>query len=82
MNNIDLTKITRLEIINHTNCETCKGAGRVKIEGTTTVLECPECHGSGMTGRQVVFHNPDKEVKLSLQDDGRTLKLFVTKRKL
>lgn len=67
-------KVTRLEIIDHTICKTCTGQG-----GTEDVW-CGACGGTGMRGRTVVFWDAAKEVKLSLQDDGRTLKIFIEER--
>jgi len=81
MNKIDLVNITRLELIDHTNCESCKGVGRVIISGQVDSLECPNCHGLGTNGRTVVFINPRKQIETSIQDDGRTLKIFISKRR-
>lgn len=80
MNSIDVSDVTRLEIVNHTNCDSCRGSGRMHIEGQPGDFECPACHGTGMTGREVIFHNQHKQIELSLQDDGKTLKVFITKR--
>lgn len=30
--------------------------------------------------RTVIFHDPNKEIELSLQDDNRTLKIFIKER--
>lgn len=83
MSNPNLTyldKVTRLELINHTACDSCKGAGIIHIEGQDARFECPACHGAGFTGREVVFFDENKQIKASLQDDGRTLKIFIDKR--
>lgn len=76
------SKVTRLEIIDHTYCDGCKGRGRITVEGVKGDFECPSCHGTKVTGREVVFHNPNKAIRAELQDDGRTLKIFVETRKL
>jgi len=78
MNN--LGNVTRLEIIDHTKCDGCNGSGRIHIEGQPGTLECPACHGLGMGGREMVFFNEGKRLDAQLQDDGRTLKIFIDKR--
>jgi len=83
MSNPNLTyleDVTRLEIIHHDICESCKGSGQIHIEGQDMHFECPACHGAGVTGRDVIFHNSSKQIEASLQDDGRTLKIFVKER--
>lgn len=80
MADIDLKGVTRLEVIDHTNCDNCKGLGRMKIAGQPGDFECPACHGLGMNGRTVVFLDKRKQIETSLQDDGRTLKIFISKR--
>lgn len=39
---------------------------------------CDECQGAGCKGREVIFWDDDKQLDVELQDDGRTLKVFVT----
>jgi hypothetical protein len=80
--------ITRLEIIDHTPCATCKGKLYVLSEtdsaaGQSTAFRkiCPECKGCGCRGRIVVFNNENIEVRSSIQDNGKTLKLFLDERK-
>lgn len=83
MSNSNLTyldEVTRLEIIDHTSCDSCEGTGRITISGQPDSYECPACHGSGLKGRQVVFFDANKQVEASLQDEGRTLKLFINER--
>lgn len=72
--------VTRLEIIDHTKCDSCQGLGRLVIAGQPQDFECPACHGLGNPGRTVVFHNPNKLITVDLQDDERTLKIFINKR--
>lgn len=67
-------KINRLEIIDHSKCMSCNGLGLVR-EG-----ECPTCNGMGSPGRQVVMWNNNKFIGLDFQDDGRTLKIFVSEK--
>lgn len=73
--------ITRFEIVDHTECDKCFGSGLVPLRDTPGIsYSCPTCDGNGTIGRRVVFFDPSKKVELSLQDDGRTLKVFVSKR--
>lgn len=87
INENPMAEITRLEIIDHRPCPTCKGSRRVQTEtdsaagqSTSFSVECPECYGMGSKGRQHIFTDPNVEVKSSVQDQGRTLKLFIDKR--
>jgi hypothetical protein len=80
--------ITRMEIIDHRTCATCKGALYVLSEtdsaaGQSTAFRkiCPECQGCGCKGREVVFQSKHTEVRSSIEDNGKTLKLFVDDRK-
>ena len=80
-------KVTRFEIINHTPCDECGGTGRVVVmdpshrEGPEQ-MECKDCHGLGSPGRTVYAYNENLKLELSLQDDGRTLKVFIDERKV
>lgn len=74
---VDLNNITRLEIIRHDVCDGCSGAGFISLCGQNDILDCPSCHGEGFTGRHVLFQSEKKRVSLSLQDDAKTLKIFV-----
>lgn len=67
-------KATRLEIIDHTPCRKCSG------QGGTDYVECPECGGSGVPGRSVIFWDKNKQVDIELQDEDRTLKVFIHER--
>lgn len=64
-------QVTRFEIIDHTLCRQCTNAARIL---------CGACGGTGINGRKVIFHNPDKQLDLELQDDGQTLKVFIHER--
>lgn len=77
----DYSDVVRLEIIDHTKCEGCHGTGRITIESVDGDFECPACHGLGAGGREVVFYDDKKKIEAQLQDEGRTLKIFVNKRK-
>lgn len=77
---MDVSGVTRLEIVDHTPCKTCKGKKLVMIEGNDQPTECPVCHGLGCPGRGVVFWDQTKSIDLSLQDDARTLKIFIKER--
>ena len=78
--NNPLIDITRLEFIDHRPCKTCKGDKWIHEEGKKP-FECPECQGLGSKGRQVVFWDKDVQVESSVQDEGRTIKLFISERK-
>jgi DnaJ-class molecular chaperone len=71
-------QVTRLEVIDSTPCKTCKGKKLVLVEGEKT--ECPFCKGMGSRGRAVVFRDDNKTISLSLQDDEKTLKIFIKER--
>jgi len=62
-------KVTRLEIIDHTRCKQCTGMARIL---------CGACGGTGIKGRSVIFWDKDKHVDIQLQDDNRTLKIFIS----
>ena len=74
---MDTTKVTRLELIDHTPCTGCNGEAWIKEEGQKP-KSCPNCGGLGTPGRSVLFWDAYKQVELSLQDDGKTLKVFVS----
>jgi hypothetical protein len=78
-----LEHVTRLEIIDYTPCKHCKGSGRLlnlQSSSTDTSVECGACGGSGIAGRNVIFFDPSKQIELSLQDEERTLKIFINER--
>lgn len=68
---MDTSKVTRLELIDHTPCKACTPSARIL---------CGACGGTGIKGRTVVFWDVTKQVELSLQDDDRTLKIFISGR--
>lgn len=79
--------VTRLELVDNTKCKYCAGTGRIMTPQDSAAgqsiafnKECPNCHGLGFPGRSVVFWNKNKKIDLSLQDDNRTLKLFIGER--
>lgn len=72
-------KVTRFEIIDHTPCDNCEGMcinPDIDIIGAM----CPECHGTGFKGRTVVAFNKNLQFDVQLQDDDRTLKVFIHER--
>jgi hypothetical protein len=77
---VNVEEVTRLEIIDHTPCDTCKGKRFVIVEGEKGLTICPFCNGNGFPGRAVIFRDDTKSIILSLQDDGRTLKIFINER--
>lgn len=92
----EMPDVTRLEIVDYTPCKKCDGLGWFykgepinpkefnpsffDNDHTKRPKECVDCAGTGSTGRSVVFWDKTKQIELSLQDDGRTLKIFITKR--
>lgn len=81
---VNTSKVTRLEIIDHTPCDECEGTGWVAVPMPKTEealqQQCIGCHGMGVAGRTVVVHNKGVQVDLELQDDERTLKIFIHER--
>jgi DnaJ-class molecular chaperone len=77
MNNIATDKVNRLEVIDHTKCFHCNGTG----DGRHTRI-CEHCGGRGFPGRTVVVWDNKKKIELSLQDDDRTLKVFISEREV
>ena len=75
----DLSKVTRLELVDHSACTYCGGEAYVNQPGERP-KKCGACGGTGMKGRQVIFWDANKSIELSVQDDGRTLKIFVSNR--
>ncbi len=81
---MDTSQVTRFEIIDHTPCYTCEGTG-INNSPTDSAAgqsisfshECKDCHGSGSRGRQVITHNKYTQIDVELQDDGKTLKVFL-----
>jgi hypothetical protein len=70
--------VTRLEIIDHTDCEYCGGTGRIyNMNNPQKYLECGACGGAGFAGRSVVFWDKNTQVDLEIQDGGQTLKVFL-----
>lgn len=72
-------KVTRFEIINHTPCEECEGTG-LNQDIDKLGKFCPECKGLGIPGRTVYVHNENLKFEVQLQDEGRTLKVFIDER--
>lgn len=84
----DLDKVTRFEVIDHRECVWCRGrkvANYLQRNGEYKEMPCDKCNGSGIMGGRVyaVHSNPERsiiKIELSYQDDGRTLKVFVSDR--
>lgn len=81
---MDTKNVTRFEIIDHLPCNNCEGTGvhnsPTDSAGGQSISfygPCKECDGSGVRGREVVFHDKYTQVDVELQDDGRTLKVFL-----
>jgi len=81
--------VTRFEVIDHRECVWCRGRKtehRRTVRGDYKDMPCSKCDGSGIMGGRVysVSSNPERsmiEIELSYQDDGKTLKVFVTDKK-
>lgn len=76
---MDTSKVTRFELIDHIPCRDCEGKGYGPADGGAPKM-CSTCNGLGVPGRSVVFWSAHAELGFSLQDDGRTLKAFITER--
>lgn len=76
---MDMSSVTRLELIDSTPCRGCNGETWITEEDQKP-RTCPDCDGLGTPGRNVVFWDAYKKVELSLQDDGKTLKVFISGR--
>lgn len=75
------TDFNRLEIIDHTPCTACNGRGIIVAENySISGHTCSTCSGMRSIGRQVVMWSDHKKVDISIQDDGRTLKAFISER--
>lgn len=76
--------ITRLEVIDHRQCVWCRGrlTENRLVGDEYKEMPCSKCDGSGiMGGRQVIFHNDQADISSRLQDDGKTMKVFINDRK-
>lgn len=80
------TNVSRFEVIDHRQCVWCRGrmtANYAQKDGSYKEMPCNKCQGSGMMGGRVysVSSNPERSminVYLSYQDNGRTLKVFIS----
>lgn len=82
---VNTSKVTRFEIIDHRPCPECEGECWVAVPGKKESDEpkqqqCIGCGGTGMLGRTVVVHDQGVSVDVELQDDERTLKVFIHER--
>lgn len=66
-------KVTRFEVIDHRPCDECGGRGQLENGNA-----CIECEGNGCPGRSVVCWDYDAKIDVQLQDDDRTLKVFIS----
>jgi hypothetical protein len=67
-------KVNRFEIVDHSPCAMCHG------KSSPEEKPCVNCNGMGSPGRRVVFWDDSKQIELHLQDDDRTLKVFISER--
>lgn len=72
---VNTNNVTRVEIIDHRPCVECNGHGQLPNGNS-----CNDCGGLGVPGRSVVCYNYDVIVDVQLQDDDRTLKIFLHER--
>ncbi len=80
---VNTSKVTRFEIIDHRPCVECRGDGLVMVPGEDDIeskQECIGCSGLGMSGRTVVVYDQGVSIDTQIQDDGRTLKVFIDER--
>ncbi len=78
-----LEDITRLEIIDHRPCSSCRGrcaANYLQGDGSYKEMPCDVCSGMGAKGREIIFWDEESRVTPVVQDKGKTLKLFLTER--
>lgn len=83
---IETAAVDRFEVIDHRQCVWCRGrkaANYAQKDGSYKELPCDKCDGSGIMGGRVftAHSNPERstiKVELSYQDDGKTLKVFVS----
>lgn len=82
---VNTDKVTRLEIIDHRPCKVCDGSGFIVAIDPTHMEEpeqrqCSVCYGLGIPGRTVVARSGDVVISVDLQDEDRTLKVFISER--
>lgn len=80
---MNTNKITRFEIVDHRPCVECLGGGWVTVPGEDNIeskQECIGCGGLGMSGRTVVVYDQGVSITTEVQDNGRTLKVFINER--
>lgn len=80
---MNTSNVTRFEIIDHRPCCECEGSGLAAVpreESDEPKQQCIGCGGAGMSGRTVVAHDKGVSVDVELQDDDRTLKVFIHER--
>lgn len=81
---VNTSKVTRFEIIDHTPCDECEGFGWVSVpsgkKNEPVQRECIACHGSATRGRTVIAKSKDLQFDVELQDNDRTLKVFIHER--
>ena len=85
-NQVNTSKVTRFEIIDHRPCEECEGEGWVVVPGKKEGREpkqqqCIGCSGGGMLGRIVVVYDKGISIDVELQDRNRTLKVIINERR-
>lgn len=78
---VNTDKVTRLEIIDHSRCKHCAGSGRIQNgRDPTRFIECGACDGRTFPGRNLIMWDENKQIDLQLQDNNRTLKVFISER--
>ena len=73
-----MSEINRFEVIDHRRCVWCHGtkvSEKALSDGTIVSTICEKCDGSGIRGGRILTARA--KVKVSYQDDGKTLKVFL-----
>ena len=76
----EIEKVTRFEVIDHRECVWCRGRKTslyAQKDGRYKELPCDKCDGTGISGGRV-YSAWSVNVELNYQDEGRTLKVFVS----
>ena len=74
---MNTSKINRFEIIDHTVCTKCDGEMWIDPDNNSKPVQCDMCAGLGCPGRTVVVWDGNKQIDIDIQDDERTLKVYI-----
>lgn len=74
-----LKNINRFEVIDHRACTACKGKGFIlNSKNNGKGMLCAKCEGGMVRGRDVIFWDNKTRITSSVQDNGKTLKVFIS----